>query len=236
MAIGGVLSEAWALYKRFLWQFFLTAAAVFAVLDLISAVAARAASNGVLSGLLWSVVSIVVGVVGYFWVQAALVELVRDVRDGRADRSISETYRAVQHRLPAVISAGVLAAIAIGIGFLLLIVPGLFLLTIWSMLVPVIVIEGLSAGDSFTRSREIVRGNGWSMFGLILVTFLLVGIASGVIRLVFAPLPGFLDTWLGSLVAHSLTVPFAAAALTTAYFRLTAHAPADVAPVAESAP
>jgi hypothetical protein len=36
--------------------------------------------------------------------------------------------------------------------------------------------------------------------------------------------------WLGSLVAHSLTVPFAAAALTTAYFRLTASEPAVAAP------
>lgn len=236
MQIGGVLSEAWGLYKRFLWQFFLTAAAVFAVLDLISALAARAGGNSVLSGLLWGVVAIVVGVVGYFWVQAALVELVRDVRDGRADRTIAETYRAVQPRLPGVIAAGVLAAIAIGIGFLLLIVPGLFLLTIWSMVIPVIVLEGRSAGDSFTRSREIVRGNGWNVFGLIVVTFLLVAIASALIQLLFAPLPGFLDTWLGSLVAHSLTVPFAAAALTTAYFRLTALEPADTAPVAEPAP
>ena len=44
------------------------------------------------------------------------------------------------------------------------------------------------------------------------------------IRLVFSPLPSFLDDWLGSLVAHSLTVPFAAAALTTAYFKLHARA------------
>jgi hypothetical protein len=51
-----------------------------------------------------------------------------------------------------------------------------------------------------------------------------VAIASGLIRLVFAPLPDFLDDWLGSLVAHSLTIPFAAAALTTAYFKLTAPA------------
>ena len=36
MDIGAVLSEAWALYKRFLWQFFLTALVVFAVLDLLS--------------------------------------------------------------------------------------------------------------------------------------------------------------------------------------------------------
>jgi hypothetical protein len=229
--IGGVLGEAWGLYKRFLWQFFLTAFVVFAVLDLLSALAAAAASgSSVGAAAFWALVSFVIGVVGYFWVQAALVELVRDVRDGRADRTVGETYAAVRPRLPAVIAAGVLAAIGIGIGFVLLIVPGLFLLTIWSMLVPVIVIEGRHAGESFTRSREVVRGNGWSVFGLLIITFLLVLIASAVIRIIFAPLPTFLDAWLGSLVAHSLTVPFAAAALTTAYFRLTAAEPAAAEP------
>jgi hypothetical protein len=228
--IGAVLSESWALYKRFLWQFFLTAFVVFAVLDLLSALANEAAGDDVAAGIFWAVVAFTVGIVGYFWVQAALVELVQDVRDGRADRTIGETYSAVQPRLPAVIAAGVLAAIAIGIGILLLIVPGLFLLTIWSMLVPVIVIEGRAAGEAFTRSREVVKGNGWSVFGLIIITFLLVGIASAVIRLVFAPLPDFLDAWIGSLIAHSLTIPFAAATLTTAYFHLIARgtvAPAD---------
>ena len=226
MDIGGVLTEAWGLYKRFLWQFFLTAFIVFVVLDLLSALANEAAGDGVAAGVFWAIIALTIGIVGYFWVQAALVELVRDVRDGRADRSVGETYGAVQPRLPAVIAAGVLAAIGIGIGFILLIVPGLFLLTIWSMLVPVIVIEGRAAGESFTRSREVVKGNGWSVFALIIITFLLVGVASAVIRLVFAPLPDFLDAWIGSLVAHSLTIPFAAATLTTAYFQLTATSPA----------
>jgi hypothetical protein len=99
----------------------------------------------------------------------------------------------------------------------------------------VIVLEGRSAGESFTRSREIVRGNGWPVFGLIIITFLLVGIASSLIRLVFSPLPDFLDAWLGSLVAHSLTIPFAAAVLTTAYFRLTRAEPAE-APAPVEAP
>jgi hypothetical protein len=224
--IGGVLSEAWDLYKRFLWQFFLTAFIVFVVLDLISALAAEAAGDSTTAGIFWALVAFTIGIVGYFWVQAALVELVRDVRDGRADRSVGETYRAVQPRLPAVISAGVLAAIGIGIGFILLIVPGLFLLTIWSMIVPVIVIEGRAAGESFSRSRAVVSGKGWTIFALIIITFLLVGISSAVIRLIFAPLPNFLDNWIGALVAHSLTIPFAAATLTTAYFQLTASAPA----------
>jgi hypothetical protein len=221
LAIGDVLGEAWNLYTRFLGRFFMTALIVFAVLDLISALASEAFGDSVGAGLFWGLIAAVVGVVGYFWVQAALVETVRDVRDGRADRTIGETFGTVQPRLPAVIAAGILAAIGIGIGFLLLIIPGLYLLTIWSMLVPVIVIEERRAGEAFTRSRDVVRGHGWPVFGLIIVTFLLVGIASGVIRLIFAPLPDFLDVWLGSLVAHSLTVPFAAAALTTAYFRLT---------------
>jgi hypothetical protein len=233
--IGDVLSEAWNLYKRFLWQFFLTALVVFAVLDLLSALAAEAAGDGVAAGIFWAVIAFTIGIVGYFWVQGALVELVRDVRDGRADRSIGETYAEVRPRLPSLIVAGILAALGIGIGFLLLIVPGLILLTFWSMLVPVIVIEGTSAGDSFKRSFDVVRGHGWPVFGLILITFITVAIASGLIRLLFAPLPDFLDDWLGSLVAHSLTIPFAAAALTTAYFKLTAPA-ATPAPVEAEPP
>src|SRR5205823_5148207 len=113
------------------WQFFLTALVVFAVLDLLSAIAGVAAGDSVAAGILWGLIAFTVGVVGYFWVQGALVELVRDVRDGRMDRGIGETYQAIQPRLPALIAAGILAAIGIGIGFLLLIVPGLFLLTIW---------------------------------------------------------------------------------------------------------
>jgi hypothetical protein len=230
MEIGTVLSEAWSLYKRFFWQFFLTAFVVYAVLDLFSALANAAAGDSFLAGLFWGLIAATVGVVGYFWVQGALVEVVRDVRDGRADRTVGEIYQAVAPRLPALIVGGILAGIGIAIGLILLIVPGLFLLTIWSMLVAVIVIEGKSAGEAFGRSREIVRGHGWAVFGLIIVTFVIVAVASGVISLLFAPLPEFFDTWLGSLVAHSLTVPFAAAALTTAYFQLTAPAPAVAPP------
>ena len=138
MDISTVLSEAWGLYRRFLWQFFLTAVTVFVVLDLLSALAELAAGDSLAAGIFWSVVAAVIGVAGFFWVQAALVELVRDVRDGRADRTVGGTYRAVQPRLPALIVAGLLAAFGIGLGFLLLIVPGLFLLVIWSMLIPTI--------------------------------------------------------------------------------------------------
>jgi hypothetical protein len=220
MRIGDVLSEAWGLYKRFFGQFFLTALVVFVVLDLLAAVVDRASGDNTGANVFWALLGALISVVGYFWVQAALIETARDVRDGRADRSIGETYVAVRPRLPPAIIAGILAAIGIGIGLILLIIPGLFLLTIWSMVIPVVVIESRSAGESFTRSREVVRGNGWSVLGLIIIVFLLVAITSIIVRLIFSPLPNFIEVWLGSLLADSLTVPFAAAALTTAYFKL----------------
>jgi hypothetical protein len=89
VTIGGVLGEAWNLYKRFLGRFFLTALVVFAILDLFSALAAAAAGDSWVSGVIWGLVAVTIGVVGYFWVQAALVETVHDVRDGRADRRLA---------------------------------------------------------------------------------------------------------------------------------------------------
>ena len=67
-------------------------------------------------------------------------------------------FQRVQPRLPALIVAGILAGLGIALGLVLLIVPGLFLLTIWSLIVPSIVVEGKSAGESFGRSRELVAG------------------------------------------------------------------------------
>jgi uncharacterized membrane protein HdeD (DUF308 family) len=231
MRIGAVLREAWELYSRFIVQFFLTAVVVFGVLDLLSALGDAAIDDDAWAGVLWGVISAVVGIVGFFLVQGALVQRACDLREGTAERSVSETYRLAYPRLPALIAAGVVAAVLVVIGLLLLIVPGLILLTIWSMIGAVIILEGVPAAQAFNRSREIVRGHGWTVFGLIVITFLLVVIAEALIRLLFAPLTGFLEAYLGAAAAHSLTVPFAAAVLTTAYFQLTGAERTDARPL-----
>lgn len=222
MTVGGVLSEAWQLYRRFFGRFVVTAALLFAVLDLVPALIGRTEVDDLFEALVWLAVASVVGIIGSLWVQAALVELVQDVRDGRADRSVVQTYRAVAPRLGAVVVAGIIAGIAIGLGLLVFVVPGLILLTIWAMLIPAIVIERCSVGRSFGRSREIVRGHGWTVFGLVVVTIVISALVSGFVGGLAAALPETLGAWLGSVVANSLTAPFTAAVLTTAYFRLTA--------------
>jgi len=219
VSIGAVLSEAWELYRRFFSRFVLVAAPVFLVLGLLEAIG-DASTDDVSAALLWALMGTVVGIVGTFWVQGALVEAVRDVRDGRADLEVSEIYDRVRGRLPALIVAGLLAGLGIFFGLILFVIPGLYLLARWSMIVPVVVLEGRSAGESFGRSWEIVRGNAWKVFGLIVITLIGAGIASGLLQALLLFLPTFFSTWLGSALANTIVMPFVATAWTLAYYRL----------------
>ena len=230
MAVGAVLSEAWALYTRFLGRFALTAAIVFVVLDLLSAIAGTATSDSATA--VWGLISFVIGLVGFFWVQGALVEAVRDVRDGRIDVSIGDLYARTRPRLPALIVAGVLAVLGVTLGLILLIVPGLYLLTRWLFIVPAIVLEGRSAGESFGRSNEIGTGNRWSVLGLAVVTVVLYVLATAVLRGLLFFLPTFFQDWFGSLIAHSLLAPYVLLAWTIGYYHLIG---AGRAPAVEAA-
>jgi hypothetical protein len=218
MRPGEVLSEAWALYKAH-WRHFLPLAfVVFLVISLISLVLALAL------GWLGAVLATLVGFVGIFWLQGALCEAVADVRDGRADLSISDTLQKVRPRLAPLLGAGVLAGLGVALGLVLLIVPGLVLLTWWSVIVPVVVLERVAAMDSFGRSRELVRGNGWNVFGVIVLTVLILlafAIAFAIVAAVLLSwLPDEGRSFVQTLVVDTLTAPFLALAWTLMYFRL----------------
>jgi hypothetical protein len=224
VTVGDALREAWDLYKRFFWRFVLTAAVVYVVLDLLSAIVDRAAGESLASQLVWSAIALVFSVIGAFWLQGALVEAVSDVRDGRIDTTIGELYARTRPRLPALIASGIVAGLGILLGLLLLIVPGLFLLTRWALIPAVIVIEKRRAGESFDRSWQLTRGFGWTVFGSLLVAFLAYIVAQGVLRAVFAVLPRFANIWIGGFVAHSVTTPFIALTGAVLYFRLARFA------------
>jgi hypothetical protein len=232
VSVGEILSESWTLYTKFFWRLVTTAAVVFVALDLLEAILWSIGRHSAGAAVLFGLLGIIVTLVGSFWVQGALVEAVQDVRDGKIDSTISELYSRVGPQLPALIAAGVLAAIGIGIGFILLIAPGLFLLTRWCMIVPAIVLEKKGAGDSFGRSNELVKGASWPVLGVIVITGIGAAVASGIISGIFGTvLSPFFSTWIGGVIAHSITVPFVAAAWTLMYFkRAEAAAPAPAAP------
>jgi hypothetical protein len=211
---GGVIKEAWGLYKAH-WQHLLAFSfAVYVAVALIGALLA------VTLTWLGVILAALVSLVALFWLQASLVKAVDDVRDGRADLSLSQTFSAAREHLGAVVVAGILAAIGITIGLILLIVPGLILLTWWCLIVPTIVLENRSAGESFSRSRELVRGYAWSVFGVILLVVLLLIGFQIVLSIILTPLADWLQTFVSNIVSGTLTAPFIAIVLTLLYFRL----------------
>lgn len=221
MAVGDILGEALDLYQRFFRRFVLIAASVFVLVDLLAAIAADARGGSRPVFALWTLVYLLIALVGAFWVQGALVAAVQDARDGKLDRKIGDLYDAVRPRLPALIAAGVLAGLGAGVGLVLFVVPGLILLTRWILIAPVIVLEGRRAGEAFKRSAELVQGNGWPVFGVIVTTLLIGIVAHGVLIRVFAFLPAFVATWAGGLLADSLVTPFVALSWTVMYFQLS---------------
>ena len=142
MSIGSVLDEAWTLFTRFFLRFFLIAALVFGPINLIYAVI-RTSATGDGSGtvLLVAIVGVAATIVGATWLQGAFVYAVQDARDGTFDATVGQVFSRVASSVAALVGAGILAGLGVALGLILLIAPGLFLMTIWSVIAPVIVVE-----------------------------------------------------------------------------------------------
>jgi len=222
MSPGQIYGEAWELYKRF-WQHFIPIAlVVFAVVAAVSLVLV------LLLGWVGAILAGLFSIAGTFWLQGAIAEAVSDVRDGRADLSIGDTLRKISPKIARLVGAGLLAGLGIIAGFILLIVPGLILLTWWVLISPVIVLEDKGAIEAFGRSRELVRGNGWNVFGAIAIAIGIAIAASIVATLLLFWLPDELEGFLRSLISNTVIGPFIAAAWTLMYFKLRGdeHEPA----------
>lgn len=223
--LSGVISEAWDFYRRFAAHFLVIAF----VISLVAAVI-----EGVLTGFAGDIglsFALLIRYIALCLIQAALVKAVQDVQDGRVDLDFGQTLSAAVPFLLPVAVASFLAAIGITIGLALIIVPGLILLTFWSLIVPAIVIGGSGPLSAFSRSWRTVRGYAWRAFGTYVLVYLIYIAVSVVIGLILHGLRLWLRDSLGSLISGTLFLPFVALVLTLVYFRLSrAHGDAAEAP------
>lgn len=172
--VGAVIRRVFDIYVDQAPVLLPASAVVFVISGILAALLFAAGNGFALVGFL---ISFVAGIV----FTGMIVELVADVQDGRRDHSPGQLLRAVAPVLGQLLVVGVVAAIGIGIGFVLLIVPGLILLTIWAVAAPVVVLERPSGvGRALGRSRELVRGNGWQVFGVVFLLAFLIQIVAGI--------------------------------------------------------
>jgi hypothetical protein len=198
--------------------------------------------DGVIRGgketALVALLALVVSLIATFWFEGMVVQAVRDLQDGKRDHSIGSLFESAAPFVAPLIGAGILAGLGILVGFILLIVPGLYLLTIWALIAPVIVLEGTGVMDAFGRSRALVRGNGWQVFGVIVLVFILNGIAAVVLGSIFTGIASnTVGYGISTLVANTLIAPISGIVTAVMYFELAVSAaPPPVAPPPVSAP
>jgi len=122
--------------------------------------------------------------------------------------------------LPAATLAATLALFGVSAAILLLVVPSLYLATIWAVLLPVVVVERPGVLNAFGRSRQLVRGNGWKVFATLLLLGLILVVSFLIALLLQRQVEGAVPNILFGSLVSSFTTPFMALVVGALYFRL----------------
>ncbi len=170
--------------------------------------------------------TLAIALVLLFWAlsilyQGMVVELVQGVQHGRRDPSVGQLLRSVEPVFWPLVAVSILFGLGVGIGFVLVIIPGLILLVIWSLVAPVTVLERPGVFAAFRRSRELVRGNGWNVFGVIVIVFVivfLISIGAGIAASGLGSVGRALVQW----AVNSAIAPITALSASVLYFALRA--------------
>ena len=121
---------------------------------------------------------------------------------------VSASYRYAFSRLGGLIGLALLVALIVGVGFILLIIPGIIFLVFLSMSVPAFIIERRGVTDSISRSWNLVSGSWWHVLGVIVVAAIIAGIVNGILTAIGGST--FIGAWLLSAIAQIITAPFVA--------------------------
>lgn len=121
-----------------------------------------------------------VSILAFAFCQVAIMNIVKSHANGEQLGAIPALTSDLGRLVPVMLLY-LLVILGISIGIVLLIVPGLILLTMWSVAIASLVIEKNGIIASFGRSRALTKGYRWPIFGLLLIYLVvLYGIVFGV--------------------------------------------------------
>ena len=124
-------------------------------------------------------------------------------------------------------AAVALAAAGIALGFVALIVPGIYIAVRWYFVPQSVVIEGARGPQALSRSSLVVTGFWWRTFGLVLLANVAIAIPGFILLAPFTAVAESTDraVWalIGSAVTTSVTTPFVALFSTLLYYDLLAR-------------
>ena len=212
--VGNVISRVFGIYGDQFVVLFLSALAVNIAAGVIIVLLT------LVGGIVGLLVGALISIVANFFYTGMVVRLVEDVQDGRLDASVGQLFESVAPVVLPLIGAGILAAIGIAFGFLLLIIPGIFLLTIWAVVAPCVVIERTGVTGAFGRSYALVKQSFWQTLGAILVMALIYIVIGAIIGAIGTALGDDVVGTIFRSFGNALTAPLIALAAAVIYFEL----------------
>jgi hypothetical protein len=157
-------------------------------------------------------------------VTAANALVVRDLGEGTAPRDVGAVLRAGARQFPRVLGAVLLYAVACLAGFVLLVVPGVWLAIRCYFAAQVAALDGASPLDAMRASSDLVRGAWWRTFGCLVATGLMLGLVGSIATSAFAASGNGALFVAGAAVVESIVISITAIFATLLFYDLRARA------------
>jgi hypothetical protein len=214
--VGRVLSQTSSILSRHFLTFFATAAVANlpALVLFRDAQAAGDPGQGAVVLMLGLLLMLVLTVLSQ---AVILYGAFQDMR-GRPVNLVESLMIGLRRFFP-IIGLAIIMTLLVGLG-MLLIVPGLILLTMWFVGTPVCVVEQRGPWASLRRSAELTKGHRWKIFGLFLVLIVVTALVSPLIDLVLNTIGGKTLALIGELIWNGIWGAFYAIAAVVAYHDL----------------
>jgi hypothetical protein len=212
MDVGKIVRRCFAIWWRNVVSFTALAGVVqIPVFVGMSVLLMRPASRG--TRTLEGVVEVLDSVLGLVVSGALTFGVFQDLRARRP--RFAETLGVGLRRLFPILVVTLLSSLAIMAGFCALIIPGIIAMVMYSVAIPVTVIEDVGTTAALTRSSNLTSGHRWEILGVLLVTGLVSGGSFFVIRKAVSAFTASMDwgahaaliTRMGTMVAM---LPFVA--------------------------
>ena len=169
--LGQVVQKCLQTYLKLFLPVSLLGLIVFSPLILLNVLIPETMSQG--SGTLWDTLLLIIPFAFGSFLSAVLTTyILKHLREEKA--TLSECLQRGFQRLPLLMALNLLVTIALFAGLILLIIPGLLLMTLFSVAVPAFVVERASLFGPFRRSVQLTRPAFWPVLGLFLLFGVLV--------------------------------------------------------------
>lgn len=136
-----------------------------------------------LAGLGVFMLTLLLGAIGQFIVQGALLYAVAE-RTLDHPVTLGQCFRAVLPLTGKLIGTALLVGLVVGLGMLACIVPGILFAVWWSLAIPVVVMERQGGTAAMSRSYHLSDGYRGSLFALLLIAGLAGFVIGGALAFV----------------------------------------------------